>query len=327
MLVAIAYDRPPENARPDELDAITQAQEVRSALERLGHRAVELPCTLDLDSARRAIQSLRPDMLFNLVESLGGHARLIHVVPGVLEALGQPFTGCGAEAQFMTSNKLAAKRALVSAGIATPEWTPGGARGACSGDWIVKSVWEHASVGLDDDAVVRQDSGRSVHRVIQDRRRSLGGEWFAERFIAGREFNLSMLARHGGPPRVLAPAEIVFKGDWGDRPRIVGYKAKWGEGTFEYQGTPRRFDFPPRDTTLVEELSLLAMRCWDLFELRGYARVDFRVDEAGSPWVLEVNTNPCLSSDAGFAAAVQRSGMVMEDAVAAILDDARSVAP
>jgi D-alanine-D-alanine ligase len=52
--------------------------------------------------------------------------------------------------------------------------------------------------------------------------------------------------------------------------------------------------------------------------MRGYARVDFRVDAAGRPWVLEVNANPCLSPDAGFMAAAERAGLTVTDVIAMI---------
>jgi len=63
----------------------------------------------------------------------------------------------------------------------------------------------------------------------------------------------------------------------------------------------------------------MALRCWDLFGLHGYARVDLRVDEKNRPWVLEVNANPCLSPDAGFAAALAEAGISFTEAVGFIL--------
>jgi len=58
-----------------------------------------------------------------------------------------------------------------------------------------------------------------------------------------------------------------------------------------------------------------------LFGLRGYARVDFRVDAQGRPWILEINANPCLSPDAGFAAALARAGIEFTRAVKWIVAD------
>jgi D-alanine-D-alanine ligase len=74
-------------------------------------------------------------------------------------------------------------------------------------------------------------------------------------------------------------------------------------------------------------LRRVALDCWALFRLDGYARVDFRVDELGKPWVLEVNANPCLSPDAGFAAALAEAGIGYEAAVARLIDDALERAP
>jgi D-alanine-D-alanine ligase len=68
----------------------------------------------------------------------------------------------------------------------------------------------------------------------------------------------------------------------------------------------------------------LARQCWQLFALRGYARVDFRVDPQGRPWVLEVNTNPCLSPDAGFLAAAAQAGLSPMDVIRRIVEGARS---
>ena len=72
---------------------------------------------------------------------------------------------------------------------------------------------------------------------------------------------------------------------------------------------------------LLERLAELARNCWDRFNLSGYARVDFRVDGSGNPWVLEVNANPCLSPDAGFAAALNRANIRMTEAMKRILED------
>jgi len=66
----------------------------------------------------------------------------------------------------------------------------------------------------------------------------------------------------------------------------------------------------------------LARKCWIVFGLRGYVRVDFRVDRDGQPWILEINTNPCISPDAGFAAALAQAGIPYEEAIRRIVEDA-----
>ena len=78
-----------------------------------------------------------------------------------------------------------------------------------------------------------------------------------------------------------------------------------------------------RKRRFVEQLGEIALRCWDVFQLRGYARVDFRVDASGQPWVLEINANPCISPDAGFAAALAERGIPYSAAIRRIIAEAR----
>jgi D-alanine-D-alanine ligase len=113
-------------------------------------------------------------------------------------------------------------------------------------------------------------------------------------------------------------AEIHFVDYPADRPRIVDYEAKWLAGSFAFDHTPRHFIEDGADASLVAELRRLALECWRLFGMRGYARVDFRVDAAGRPWVLEVNANPCLSPDAGLMAVAERAGLTVTDVIAMI---------
>jgi D-alanine-D-alanine ligase len=331
MRIAILHPAIAGTASLDDQDTLVQAEALGRLLLTLGHAPVDLACTLDLDDLKSRLAALKPDLVFNLVETLDGRGSLIHLVPFLLDALRIPYTGCGAEAILLTSNKVLAKDRLVAAGLPTPAWIgpfPGGpprlSRPPAKpgpGRWIVKSVWEHASIGLDETAELVFDESDGLASKIGGLSSRFGGACFAERFIEGREFNLSLIAGHGGP-EVLRPAEILFEGFPPGALRIVGYRAKWDESSYEYHHTPRRFDFPPQDAGLLEELRRLALGCWQAFGLRGYARVDFRVDAAGSPWILEVNTNPCLSPDAGFAAALEASGMTYHQGIQNIIADA-----
>jgi D-alanine-D-alanine ligase len=221
-----------------------------------------------------------------------------------------------------STSKPAAKRLLDLGGVATPGWTSGrdalAHAPAFPAPWIVKNAWEHASIGLDDASVAAEPG--ALCRALERRARAEGLEnLFVESFVEGREFNLSVLARAGAAPEVLPAAEIRFVDFPAGKPRMVGYTAKWDEGSTEYVTTPRSFDFPHADAPLLARLAEVTRRCWDLFTLRGHARVDFRVDAAGRPWVLEVNANPCLSSDAGFAAAAARAGLSLRDVVGRIV--------
>ncbi len=312
-------------ASADEQDVLVQVETVTAALRALGHETQALPFSLDLAAMADRLQRASCDLVFNLVETCAGKGRLIHLAPALLDALGIPYTGAGTEATFLSSNKLAAKRILRASRLRTPGWVsltdsslkapfPAGS------PFIVKSVWEHASVGLEEGSVVSPRSLGGLRDEIRGRLGTLGGAAYAERYVDGREFNLSVLAGSRGP-EVLPPAEIEFLGYGDEKLRIVGYRAKWDEKAYEYHHTPRRFDFGPQDGPLLRSLKSTALRCWELFGLRGYARVDYRVDRGGVPWILEINSNPCLSPDSGFAAATDRAGIRFEAVIGRIIDD------
>jgi D-alanine-D-alanine ligase len=331
MRIAVLHDDIPDAAAPDAADVLVQAKTVAAVLERFGHDVVRLPCTLNLEAMGRRIDAEGPDVVFNLVESINGQGALIHLPPFCLDAWGIAYTGAPAAAILETSNKIMAKERMAANGLPTAPWAgPFPGRRSSDGEaidlsgemktWIIKSVWEHASIGLDAGGLV-EETRAGIGSMLRARATILGGAWFAETYIDGREFNLSLLAGPDGP-EVLPPAEIIFEGFPPDRPKIVDYRAKWDEDSYEFRHTPRRFDFDGQDAPLIGGLKDLAVRCWQVFGLAGYARVDFRVDEDGRPWILEVNTNPCLSPDAGFAAAAARAGLTMEDVVRRILDHA-----
>ena len=145
-----------------------------------------------------------------------------------------------------------------------------------------------------------------------------GGRWFAEEFIDGREFNIAVLQGPDGPA-VLPMAEMVFEAWPADRPRIVGYAAKWDDASFESVQTVRHFGVETKEPALAAKLKSACERCWEIFDLTGYARVDFRVTKDGEPLVLEINTNPGIAPDAGFAAAAAQAGMSYDELIARIL--------
>ena len=319
--VAILHNAVAADDAPADRDVLVQVAAVESACQKLGHRARAVSSTLNFEALEEWLSEDGPDVVFNLVESLGGSDRLAHLAAELLGDLDIPYTGTPAAALHLTNNKPLAKQQLRAAGLPTPDWTTSAKETPLAPPYIIKAVWEHASLGLDDHAVVTSGDGSTVAAQIESRSRQLGRPCFAERFIPGREFNLSLLAAAGGP-QVLPPAEIDFSSFPKNKPQIVGYDAKWVTGTFEFDHTPRTFKFAAADAPLLANLAELATRCWSLFDLRGHVRIDFRVDGAGQPWILEINANPCLAPDAGFAAALTQAGLAIEQAVDRILADA-----
>ncbi len=320
MQVSILYSEVTDASSPDDADVLQQVESVSRALISLGHTPLFLPMSLDLQSAMDRLTVQSPHLVFNLVESLNGTGRFLHFAPTLLDQLHIPYTGGSTHALYVTTNKILSKKALDAAGLPTPAWYSSAGyvqKKFFPPPYFIKPVGEDASVGIDAESLVW--STDDLPDVLQHKTASFG-ECLVEAYIEGREFNLSILAADHGP-EVLPPAEMLFRDYPEDKPRIVDYRAKWDENSFEYNNTVRSFDFPPADADLLRRMKDIALKCWTLFELRGYARVDFRVDQNGHPWVLEVNVNPCISPDSGFVAASQMAGLTFDQVVDRIMQD------
>jgi D-alanine-D-alanine ligase len=319
---AVLYSRLPDEMTDDQQDILDYVDTVAGTLVEIGYEPALVPATLDMSDLIGRLKEIKPVFVVNLVDALHDHDQLLYLVPSVLEAFHIPCTGVNARGNFLTTDKILAKEMLELAGISTPPWQrcddvlSAGARVAMP--CIVKPVCFDASRGMDEKSICREASELSKKVTALPPRDRFS--FFAEHFIDGREFNLSVLAREDGV-RVLPPAEMLFVDYPADKPKIVDFKAKWIPDSFEFTHTPRRFDFPDDDQPLLEELKSLSLRAWNLFGLSGYARVDFRVDRSGKPWVLEINANPCISPDAGFVAAAEKAGMTYTQIIKAIVDD------
>jgi D-alanine-D-alanine ligase len=322
-IVILHSDISPD-ASQDELDCLQQAEAIAQALRTLHYEPILLPFELNLNNTITMLQSLKPTAVFNIVETLDSKGSLIHYAPALLDMLQILYTGCGTQAMFQTSNKPLAKKIMRNADVSTPDWLDQEGHGASTDTadlYLIKSSWEHASIGLDEDSFVNYTNKAKLLKEMSRRKEILGGSCYAEAYIDGREFNVALISGNTGV-EVLPIAEMLFRDYAPDKPKIVDYKAKWVADSFEYNNTIRNFDFPEKDANLISSLREIALRCWDLFSLRGYARVDFRVDNNGKPWVLEVNTNPCLSPDAGFAAALGQAKIKYHEAIGLIIDNA-----
>ena len=303
------------DSRPDEIDTIVAATTVAESLRRHGYASDIIALAPNL----RGIDSLparRPLLVFNLVDAVGGSCRLAPMVPARLDALGLPYTGAGTSAWLDTLSKVGTKLKLAHAGLPTLVWSEEGKDLDPDQRVIVKPVWEHGSLGIDPASVVL---GRDAARIILERTLRWNTEHFAEGYVDGREFAAAMMAGPDGV-EVLPIRETVFQGFGDGDPPITCYDAKWTPGSQPYLGTPRRFGIEQDEPELAAELSRLALACWDLFGLNGYARVDFRLDRDGAPFILEVNMNPCLSADAGFAASALEAGLDYDQMIGRLVE-------
>jgi len=321
MNIIVLHNVVPPDAPLDEQDNLIEARHVAEGLEEIGHEVQLMPFGFNMAETAGILRAAAPDLVFNLVETIEGASTWSYLASALLEHLGIPYTGGSKDNLYITTNKVLTKQLLKSKRLPTAPWNAKNAPGHLSfaPPYIVKPVWEEASVDIDDHSVFH-DGPRAVACLAAKQHRLPGG-YFIEQFVEGREFNISVLPTPGGP-WVLPPAEIQFLDYPEDKLRLVGYRAKWDATSFEFHHTVRTFEFPAEDAFLLNRIKDLTRRCCRLLNLVGYVRVDFRVTTGGLPVILEVNSNPCISPDAGFFAAVTRAGLSRAEMLSLICQDA-----
>ncbi|MHB1016041.1 MAG: D-alanine--D-alanine ligase family protein, partial [Desulfurivibrionaceae bacterium] len=268
--VGLIHNEPIPQGQPNwksSADVMAQVEAIEASLRELGQRHVRIPFTRDLGTFVATVREEGIAVAFNLCESvdedplLGGHPA------AVLELLGIPFTGSSAMALLLSTDKLTVKRLLTASGLRTPPFfiyegsevlRPAGLHFPV----ILKPRFQDASIGIEQESVV-EDSGDLLARLEDLYARY--GSILVEEYVAGREFNVSLF---GYPqPRVMPLAEIDFSAFPADLHRIVSYKAKWDEESFEYNHTPRFFpDNLPE--SLQTAMRHMAQDCFGLFGLR-----------------------------------------------------------
>jgi D-alanine-D-alanine ligase len=313
----IIYNEPMPGALEDELDVIDQVEHVEKGLKDLGIESYRKGFTEKFMDQMNELVAEKPDFVYNLVESINNKGELNYFVPALLGLHSIPYAGNSHEAIFITTSKALASKMMKMAGIPNPgcffpsqwaELTPGR-------KYILKPIWEDGSLGITADSVFFCKPG------FEEKLKGLSdSHWFIEEFIEGREFNMSVFSGPDGP-EVLPVAEIVFK-DWDDtKPRIIDYKAKWVDGSFEFDNTVRDFPGDKLNKAVTEKLRQVATDCWKLFGLRGYARVDARVDANDNVFVIEINANPCIQPNGGFMAATRAGGYPFTEVLQRIIND------
>jgi D-alanine-D-alanine ligase len=289
-----------------------------AVLSQLGWQAEHRKFDGDLKLLLDDLRQQPPDFVFNMVESFLATDRLAFMATAIYETARVPFAGSGTFGLMAGTDKIIAKRLLRDAGIATPHYAEGPDWGGLDEGrrYIVKAIAEHASLGLDEGAVVQGRKAVEARALWYDAQHK--ARVFAEEYIEGREFNVAMIETDDGP-RVLPLAEMDFTGFPDGKPRIIDYAAKWKEDSFEFRHTNRRFIDENAEADLALRLQETALKVWRLFDLGGWARVDFRVAADGAPLVIDVNVNPDISDDAGLAAAATRAGISYPDLIAGII--------
>jgi D-alanine-D-alanine ligase len=299
--------------------------QIADALRVKGHDVRLVGVRNDLQYLVRCLDEIRPDLVFNAVESFHGNAGLEYLVPGVLEAEGYRYTGSPPLALLVSRNKAMSKKVLKYHGIRVPDfltWRPGEPLhlpGDLHFPLIVKPLQSDASAGIAQASVV-QDAAALTDRVAMMHER-FEQPAIAEEFVEGRELYVSLVG-NGGDLDILPITEMVFdKRRTRPEERIATQSAKWDEDYRARKGIRNVFARPlgRAARARIEEICRTAFRAlW----LRDYARLDVRLAPDGEIWVLEANANPFISYGHDVANAADKAGMDYYAFIQRVVDEA-----
>jgi D-alanine-D-alanine ligase len=280
---------------------------VEDALERLGHDVVGIDVGHDLVARLREVA---PDAAFVCLHGRDGEDG---TVQELLEIVGVPYTGSGVSACIRCADKVVAKHAMRDAGLPTP-------------DFFSFSETAFKQLGAADTLPAIEDRlGFPVVVKPADQGSALGIRFapdasavpaalvaafsysqkvLLERAIEGRELAVSILGDEALPIVEAIPVGEDF----------YDFEARYEIGRTEFV-CPADLD-----GDAAERVKALALEVHALLGCRGLSRVDFMLDAAGEPSVLEINTVPGMTETSLLPQAADAAGIGFDELVARILE-------
>jgi len=288
--VAVIYGGP----SPEAEISRKSSESVIKALKELGHEVYPVELTPELPFR---LKEVNPDKAFLVLHGSPGEDG---TVQGLLEIMGVPYTGCGVISSAVSIDKDICKRVLASYGIPVPAgqtYFKGEEVELFEIPCVVKPAKVGSSVGI-TLVKSREEFDRAVREAFR-----YDDKILVEEYLSGKELTVGVV--NG---RALPPVEIVPGREFYD------YKAKYSDSSTRYL-VPA-----PVGEKLEKKLRKLAEKVYKVLECRGAIRVDFRLNQFGAPFVLEVNTIPGLTERSLLPKAAAAAGMDFKELIKEMLE-------
>ncbi len=292
---------------PSTIDVIADAIEANNfKVERIGNAGNLL----------ERLASLKVDIVFNISEGVSGRNRESQV-PAILEMAGIPFVGADALTLGLTLDKVMAKKIFIADKIPTPRFFEVNSGEQLSNTnhykfpLIVKPRFEGSSKGLSENSRVetKEELREQVEYIVNTYKQPA----LIEEFISGQEFTVAIIGND--TPEIMPVVQIKIDGKLKLNDKFYTF-ARITSDRLEYV-CPAKIS-----AELKKILNELALKTYRAVECRDFGRVDFRVDQEGRPYVLEINPLPSLSTEDVFKLVAENIGITYEDIIGKILNSA-----
>ena len=232
-------------------------------------------------------------LAFNLIHGTFGEDGQLQQI---LDEMGVPYTGAGAESSRKAFDKNLAKQAFVAAGVPTPraeiiDVSNGPKLPSFPAPFVVKPPREGSSVGVH----IVKDPAKAEAAMADAAK--YGNDILVEEFIEGLELTVGILNDQPLPVIHIIPPEGVYD---------MATKYPWlsGKATGSQYICPAELD--EETTRAVQQAALAAHRS---LGIEIYSRVDVLLDPHGRPFVLEANTIPGMTETSLLPKAAAAAGI------------------
>jgi D-alanine-D-alanine ligase len=284
---------------------------VANALEEGGHNVAIIDGDMNVierlhDFMPRVMEGEKMGMVFNMAYGIQGESRYTHI-PSMLEMLGIPYVGSSPSGHALALDKVITKIILQKHNIPTPDYWVLSDKDE---DYeqiefpaIVKPKMESVSFGL---RVVNDvpELKKAVSYIVSEFQQPA----LVEHFIRGREFAIGLIGNN--PIEAFQPLEFDLEGD-PDAIQTVDNK----------RYDPKNKICPAQiSEQQAADLTRISIEAFRALQLRDFARVDFRMDEIGNLYVLEINSMASLGPSGSYPYAASIAGYNYKALVNRMLD-------
>lgn len=266
--------------RWDDLDDRITVDEILKSLKELGHEGKYFPAELD---SIKELKEFKPDLCFNSAEGHYCDSREAQM-PAVLDMLQFPYTCAGVMGMMLSHNKNLAKRQFLTYGLPTAKFMVISDEGAIPESdlrypMFVKPASEGSSIGINQHAVVRNYA--ELVKQVKWALETTHSLVLVEEYIEGREFTIGVLG-----DEALPIVEIVSPTGF------YSYEQKEDFESAVYRVCPAKLT-----DAQTKEFQHIALAAKQALRLEDVCRMDMRMDNAGNPYILEVNPIPLMYPD------------------------------
>lgn len=280
--------------------SLASGKAISAACKELGHNVLDLDPEFDV----RLLVSdlLTVDLVFNGLHGGDGENG---VIPGFLQSLGVKYTGSRNEASAICMDKRISKALVHRKDLLTPNWVslanndPLPSVGDMVFPVVIKPNDQGSTIGL---TVVKDES--ELDDAIELARK-FANVVLIEEFIVGKEITVTVIGDKAYPIVEIVPSHGLYD-----------YECKYNQGMTEY--------FCPAniDKDLTKAIQESALKIHKLLGCRHYSRADFRLDENGKAWFLELNTLPGMTETSLVPKAAKASGLSFPELIQTIINEA-----